>query len=131
MTNDNKDDTQPSAVHGHPGFFDRFSTNVDRFTSRSWFFAACALIVIVWMPTFLFVPDVDTWQLLINTPTTVITFLLVALQCNTQRRSNDAQQKKMNAMAKALSIGLFNIGVPQTEVDELKKAVGLENEENT
>ena len=50
-------------------------------------------------PTYLLVGNVDTYQLIINTPTTIITFLLVALLQNTQRRSEQAIQKKLDAIA--------------------------------
>jgi len=45
------------------------------------------LLVVVWAPTYLLVGNFDTYQLIINTPTTIITFPLVALLQNTQRRS--------------------------------------------
>ena len=67
------------------------------------FFAFCVLLVVVWAPTYLLVGNVDTYQLIINTPTTIITFLLVALLQNTQRRSEQAVQKKLDAIADGLS----------------------------
>ena len=82
--------------------FDRFATATSVFVSRAWFFMACMLIVIIWVPTFLFVP-LDTWQLIINTLTTIITFLLVALLQNTQKRADEAVQHKLNAVADGLA----------------------------
>ena len=55
-------------------FFDRFAQRSAEWASRALFFAFCIALVVVWAPTLLFV-DFDTWQLLINTPTTIITFL--------------------------------------------------------
>lgn len=55
------------------------------------------------MPSFLLLPDVDTWQLIINTITTIATFLLVALLQNTQKRADEAVQHKLNAVADGLA----------------------------
>lgn len=55
------------------------------------------------MPSFLLLPDVDTWQLIINTITTIVTFLLVALLQNTQKRADEAVQHKLNAVADGLA----------------------------
>ena len=64
---------------------------------------ACVVIVVIWAPTFVFMP-MDTWQLIINTLTTIITFLLVALLQNTQKRADAAVQHKLNAIAEGLVI---------------------------
>ena len=63
----------PSQVDRKLSMFDRFATSSGEFVSRAWFFMACVLIVIIWAPTFLLMP-LDTWQLVINTLTTIITF---------------------------------------------------------
>ena len=55
------------------------------------------------MPSFLLLPDVDTWQLIINTITTIVTFLLMALLQNTQKRADEAVQHKLNAVADGLA----------------------------
>ena len=62
----------------------------------------CLLLVVIWLPS-VAVLDVDTWQLVINTVTTIITFLLVALLQNTQTRSDLAIQHKLNAIADGLA----------------------------
>jgi low affinity Fe/Cu permease len=59
-------------------------------------------LVFVWLPTFYLLRDVDTWQLIINTVTTIITFLMVALLQNSQTRSDQALQHKLNAIADGL-----------------------------
>jgi len=53
------------------------------------------------VPSFLLLPDVDTWQLIINTITTIVTFLLVALLQNTETRAENATQRKLNAISDA------------------------------
>jgi low affinity Fe/Cu permease len=55
--------------------------------SRAVFFAFCVLPIVVWAPSILVFGSIDTWQLIINTATTIITFLMVALLQNSQTRS--------------------------------------------
>jgi low affinity Fe/Cu permease len=123
----------PTEVTGRLGLFDRFATATARFASRAWFFAGCLLLVVIWAPTIVFFP-IDTWQLIINTATTIVTFLLVALLQNTQTRSDAAVQQKLNAIAEALSqlMGHFGEENPQLRDDrrELRAAVGLEDRES-
>jgi low affinity Fe/Cu permease len=112
------------------GWFDRFATLVARFTSRAWFFAFCVLLVVVWAPSILIFRDIDTWQLIINTLTTIVTFLLVALLQNTQERSDKATQDKLNAIADCLSRMMKAQGM-DSDAAELRDAVGLEKRERS
>lgn len=110
--------------------FDRFASAVAERVSRAWFFVVCVLIVLIWIPSFL-VLDLDTWQLVINTLTTIITFLLVALLQNTQTRTDAAVQQKLNAIADGLAdlMNALDDGNPVLRRDrgELLDAVGLED----
>ncbi|WP_369830926.1 low affinity iron permease family protein [Mycobacterium sp. NS-7484] len=124
----------PSQVDDEVPLFDRFATSVADRVSKAWFFVACVLIVVIWAPTFV-VLDLDTWQLIINTLTTIITFLLVALLQNTQTRNDNALQHKLNAIADALSDLMREVGGDDHRLDkdrkELHAAVGLEDHEST
>lgn len=138
--------TLPSGVDSRVGFFDRFATAAARWVSRAWFFAACVLLVVVWAPSFWLFESVDTWQLVINTATTIVTFLLVALLQNSQQRADQATQHKLNAVAlgfAALMDSILadtvggNIDVERLLVEkltearrELLAAVGLEDHES-
>lgn len=126
--------TMPSEVANHIGVFDRFATHASNFVSRAWFFVMCVLLVVIWAPSFLVLPDIDTWQLIINTATTIVTFLLVALLQNTQKRADDAVQHKLNAIAEGLSdlMGRLSRDHPDLghDRDELRQAVGLEERES-
>jgi low affinity Fe/Cu permease len=126
MTGRTRTKTTPSGL----GWFDRFATLVARFTSRAWFFAFCVLLVVVWAPSILIFRDIDTWQLIINTLTTIVTFLLVALLQNTQERSDKATQDKLNAIADSLSTFMKAQGL-ERDAQELRDAVGLENRERS
>lgn len=122
--------TMPSEESSKPGLFDRFAGWIDRWTSKAWFFAACVGLVILWAPSFPLVGNVDTWQLLINTPTTVLTFLLVAVQQNAGQRDANASQVKLNAIANGMSLLMRDRGF-RRDAKELREAVGLEDREST
>jgi len=125
----------PSEVSSDVSWFDRFATTAASFVSRAWFFTLCVLLILVWAPSIVLFRDIDTWQLVINTATTIVTFLLVALLQNTQSRGNDAIQQKLNAIADALADLMTetadNSDHPLHEdVRELRAAVGLERRES-
>src|SRR2546425_13072230 len=68
----------------------------------AWAFAGAMLVILVWIltgPTFHFS---DTWQLIINTGTTIVTFLMVFLIQNTQNRDAKAMQLKLDEIIRAL-----------------------------
>ncbi len=67
--------------------FKRFAEAVAKQVSTAWFFSACVLLVLLWLPSYFLINNVDTWQLIINTVTTIITFLMVALLQNSQEQS--------------------------------------------
>ncbi|NUT34176.1 MAG: hypothetical protein HOV79_14005 [Hamadaea sp.] len=127
----------PSDVTPKVGLFDRFASHAEKFVSRAWFFAICLLLVVIWAPSFFLFGSIDTWQLVINTATTIITFLLVALLQNTQSRANNAVQHKLNAIADALADLMTQVADDQSDrplhrdVRELREAVGLEEKESS
>lgn len=115
--------------------FDRLATAVANQVSRAWFFALCVLLVLIWFPSFFVISNVDTWQLIINTMTTIVTFLLVALLQNTQYRSGQAVQKKLNAIVEAMADLMEALAQQDStlpaDVEELRRASGLEEREGT
>lgn len=128
--------TMPSEISQNVTPFDRFATTIEGFVSRAWFFSLCALLIILWAPSIVLFGNIDTWQLVINTATTIITFLLVALLQNTQSRANNAIQHKLNAIADGLadlmttSAGGDDNHPIHKDVAELRAAVGLEKRES-
>ncbi len=126
--------TMPTDITGRLSLFDRVATHADRFASRAWFFATCLLLVVVWAPSFFLFGSVDTWQLIINTVTTIVTFLLVALLQNTQKRADDAVQHKLNAIAEGLAGLMSHQAGERMDLSEcraeLRAAVGLEDRES-
>lgn len=107
-----------------------FAQKAADLASRAGFFLACVVLVLVWAPSYVVFGDVDTWQLVINTATTIVTFLLVALLQNAQRRSDDAVHAKLDALADGLA-DLMEHTAPddaglQEDMQDLRHAVGLE-----
>lgn len=112
--------------------FDRFAEASADFASRGAFFAACLLTVMVWGPSYFLLRDVNTWELVINTVTTIVTFLLVALLQNSARRSDQAIHHKLDALADGLADLMEHhlsgdTADLQGDIQELKQAVGLEH----
>jgi len=78
--------------------FVKFATATAKVAGKPWTFIACLAIVLGWAasgPVFKFS---ETWQLVINTGTTVITFLMVFLIQNTQNRDGAAMQAKLDEL---------------------------------
>jgi low affinity Fe/Cu permease len=129
-------DEMPSSVRGDLGVFDRFAGAASTFASRAPFFAGCVLLIVIWAPTITFL-KLDTWQLIINTATTIVTFLMVALLQNSQTRNDQATQHKLNAVADGLADLMSHQARVQDDeqlrrdLRELRLAVGLEDRETT
>ncbi len=68
----------------------------------AWAFAAAILIIVVWAVTGPMFHFSDTWQLIINTGTTIVTFLMVFLIQNTQNRDSKAMHLKLDEIIRAL-----------------------------
>jgi low affinity Fe/Cu permease len=88
----------------------------------AWAFAGAVLCILIWIltgPTFHFS---DTWQLIINTATTIITFLMVFLIQNTQNRDAKAVHLKLDEMIRALK-GARNelVDLEELSDEDLKK----------
>ncbi|MGH8546308.1 MAG: low affinity iron permease family protein [Gammaproteobacteria bacterium] len=82
-------------------WFSRFAKATARYTGKPLTFMIAALIIVVWAisgPIFGFS---DTWQLVINTGTTIVTFLMVFLIQNTQNRDSEAMQVKLDELIRA------------------------------
>ncbi len=137
MPHDKSSVLMPTDVSSRVGFFDRFAGWASTVASRAMFFAFCVLLIVLWAPSIVLLRSVDTWQLIINTATTIITFLMVALLQNSQTRSDQAVQHKLNALADGLADVMAHLADDGNERDlmrdlkELRAAVGLEDHEST
>ena len=79
-------------------FFTRFAKWTARATGRPAAFVSAAGIIILWAATGPLFGFSDTWQLVINTGTTIVTFLMVFLIQNTQNRDTEALQVKLDEL---------------------------------
>lgn len=88
---------------------DRFFTHLaSRFASlagHSFAFLVAALLLILWAVTGPYFDFSDTWQLVVNTATTIVTFLMVFLIQNSQNRDAAAMQAKLDEIIRALDKG--------------------------
>ena len=101
----------------HRSAFDRFARGVARFVGHSTAFAAAAVLIALWFvsgPVFGFS---NTWQLVINTATTIVTFLMVFVIQNTQNRDGAAVQIKLDEIIRALQ-GAHNTLLDTEELTE-------------
>jgi low affinity Fe/Cu permease len=100
------------------GVFARKTSNV---LGTAWVFVLAILIIVIWAATGHAFGYSDTWQLIINTGTTIVTFLMVFLIQNTQNRDAKAVHLKLDELIRALG-GARNklVDLEKLSDDELK-----------
>lgn len=93
----------PHRRHGALGqWFEEFSTAVTRWTGSSTAFGIACAIVVTWLLAGPFFHFSDTWQLVINTGTTIVTFLMVFLIQRSQNKDAVALHLKLNEIVAAV-----------------------------
>ena len=105
----------------HDNIFSRFASAVTRWTGSTWAFIAALAIIAAWCLTGPLFHYSDTWQLVINTGTTIVTFVMVFLIQRAQNKGALAVQLKLNEIVAALE-GASNrlISVEDLSENELK-----------
>ena len=107
--------------------FARTANAVSRVTGMPATFAVCCLLIVVWAATGPLFHYSDTWQLIINTGTTIITFLMVFLIQNTQNREGAALQAKLDELIRATTSARNELvaleRLPEEEVQEVRESV--------
>ena len=83
-------------------FFNRFATVTSTAAGQPLTFVTAVIVVLVWAVTGPVFRFSDTWQLVINTGTTIITFLMVFLIQNSQNRDGAAMQAKLDELLRAV-----------------------------
>jgi|SRR5665213_1604759 len=115
--------SEPKAIK-HRGGFHKFARHSAKFTGKPIAFGLAALIILIWVVTGPIFHFSDTWQLVINTGTTIITFLMVFLIQNTQNRDSEAIQLKLDELIRATktahTVMLDVEELSEEELDHLK-----------
>jgi len=112
----NKDSNTP--------LFTRFAKWAARATGKPATFIGAALLIVVWAISGPIFDFSDTWQLVINTGTTIITFLMVFLIQNTQNRDTEAMHIKLDELIRAVDTAqntMMNLEqLDEKELDEIR-----------
>ena len=87
----------------HGSLFNRFAKWTAHATGHPAAFVIAVLTILVWAITGLIFGFSDTWQLVINTGTTIVTFLMVFLIQSTQNRDSEAMQLKLDELIRAMN----------------------------
>ena len=105
--------------------FDNFSQALANTSGSPKTFATAIVLIVVWAATGPYFHYNDTWQLIINTSTTIITFLMVFLIQNTQNRDNDILHIKIDELLRvskdAQNAVLSLDGLDRKELEQLRK----------
>jgi low affinity Fe/Cu permease len=121
----------PSEISGRRGRFDQLAAATVHAVSRGPFFIGCVVGVLIWLALGVLTGFSETWLAAGSAVMSVVIVMLVAVLENAQRRSDQAIQRKLNAIADALAEFMCETNVNDQQVDELRAAVGIEHREST
>jgi len=101
--------------------FADISTTAAHMAGKPWAFVLAVLSIIVWLISGPFYGFSDTWQLVINTGTTIVTFLMVFLIQNSQNRDGAAIQLKLDELIRVSRAQNALVGIEHLSDDELEE----------
>ena len=102
-------------------FFASFANNVAQWSGQPFAFVLAVALVLVWALSGPFFGFSETWQLVINTGTTIITFLMVFVLQNSQNRDGKALQAKLDELILTSHAANRFIGIEKLSEEELRK----------
>jgi len=110
----------------HRSWFTRFTKWTAHATGRPAAFLTAVLVVLAWATTGPFFSFSDTWQLVINTGTTIVTFLMVFLIQATQNRDSEALQVKLDEIIRAIGNAKNEVldleELEESDLDKIKES---------
>ena len=98
-----------------------FSAKISAMTGTAYAFVVALLVIVLWATTGPLFNFSDTWQLIINTGTTIVTFLMVFLIQNTQNRDSKAMQLKLDELIRATQARDAFVDLEDLSDDELSQ----------
>lgn len=114
--------------------FRRFSQRIAKLSGSVWAFLLAVLSIVIWLTTGPIFHYSNTWQLVVNTGTTVVTFLMVFIIQNTQNRDNKAMHLKMDELIRAVKGARLSMldaeELPDDKLDRIREEFKIINEKN-
>jgi low affinity Fe/Cu permease len=131
-TAEERADQASQRVSPFRAWFGKAATRVSDATGSVWTFAVALALILIWAVTGPLFGFSDTWQLVANTFTTLVTFLMVFLIQNTQNRDAKATQLKLDELIRSIGDARNHLIGAETEPEELlereKRAVEAEKD---
>lgn len=118
------DHVQSTSSKQHQDTFHKLSVKIANKLGNAWAFYIALLVIVVWATSGPLFSFSDTWQLVINTGTTIVTFLMVFVIQNTQNRDGRAMQLKLDELinsSRAARTEFVDVeDLSDSELDELQ-----------
>jgi len=115
------DGQQMASRNTHHNIFDIFSSAVASWSGKPVAFVTAVALIVIWGVTGPFFGFSETWQLVVNTGTTIITFLMVFVLQNSQNRDGEAVQAKLDELILSSQAANEFIGIEKLDEEQLRK----------